>query len=53
MEVRVYYVSSYFFETNNFSSFFILEGNKDHAPFGVQYILDSVVSELAKNAERR
>uniref|UniRef100_A0A2S2QUE6 alpha-mannosidase n=1 Tax=Sipha flava TaxID=143950 RepID=A0A2S2QUE6_9HEMI len=27
--------------------------NKVHAPFGVQYILDSVVSELLKNKNRR
>ncbi|XP_065217445.1 lysosomal alpha-mannosidase-like [Planococcus citri] len=28
-------------------------GNKGHAPFGVQYILDSVISELQKNPDRR
>lgn len=31
----------------------VFAGNKVHAPFGVQYILDSVVSELLKNKNRR
>lgn len=31
----------------------VFTGNKVHAPFGVQYILDSVVSELLKNKHRR
>ncbi|KAG8285797.1 carbohydrate binding, partial [Homalodisca vitripennis] len=31
----------------------VLTGNKVHAAFGVQYILDSVVSELLKNKNRR